>query len=57
VNDLRPAFTQGRRPRIITVAPSRMLGFRSLLNFSVKQYLRLIDEGYRNAEEQLAGLF
>ena len=52
-----PAFTGDRRPRIFTVAPSRMLGFRSLLNFSVKQSLRLIDEGYRNAEEQLGGLF
>jgi NTE family protein len=46
----------GARPVIYTVAPSRMLGFRSLLNFSVKQSLQLIDEGHRNAKEQLAGL-
>jgi NTE family protein len=52
-----PVFTGGRRPRIFTVAPSRMLGFRSLLNFSVKQSLRLIDEGYRNAQAQLGELF
>ncbi len=44
------------RPKIYTVAPSRMLGFHSLLNFSVKQSLRLIDEGYRNAKEQLKEL-
>ncbi len=56
MNDMSPAFTQGR-PRIITVAPSRMLGFRSLLNFSVKQSLQLIDEGYRNAQAQLGELF
>ncbi len=43
----------GRQPRIRLVAPTRMLGFRSLLNFSVKQSLRLIDEGYQNAREQL----
>ncbi len=46
----------GSRPKIYTVAPSRMLGFRSLLNFSVKQSLQLIDEGYRNAQEQLEEL-
>ena len=45
------------QPRIYTVAPARMLGFRSLLNFSVKQSLRLIDEGYRNARAQLGELF
>ena len=50
-----PVFTGDRRPKIFTVAPSRMLGFRSLLNFSVKQSLQLIDEGYRNAGEQLGG--
>jgi len=45
------------RPKIYTVAPSRMLGFRSLLNFSVKQSLQLIDMGYRNAQAQLGELF
>jgi NTE family protein len=44
------------RPRIAMVSPSRMLGFRSLLNFSTKQAHRLIDEGYRNAENQLRDL-
>ncbi|MCP3954134.1 MAG: patatin-like phospholipase family protein [Desulfobacterales bacterium] len=57
VNPISPAFPQSKRPRIITVAPSRMLGFRSLLNFSVKQSLQLIDEGYRNAQAQLGELF
>jgi hypothetical protein len=33
-----------------------MLGFRSLLNFSIKQAHHLIDEGYQNAENQLQGL-
>lgn len=45
------------RPRIRMVAPSHMLGFRSLLNFSIKQAYRLIDEGYQNAENQLQDLF
>jgi len=40
-------------PTIKTVAPSRMLGFRSLLNFSIRQARWLIDEGYRNARSQL----
>jgi len=44
------------RPAIKTVAPSRMLGFRSLLNFSVRQARSLIDEGYRNARSQLGGI-
>jgi len=43
-------------PAIKTVAPSRMLGFRSLLNFSVRQARRLIDEGYRNARHQLGNI-
>ncbi|SLM30208.1 putative esterase; signal peptide [Desulfamplus magnetovallimortis] len=43
-----PAFGT-KRPRIITVAPSRMLGIASLLNFSRKQAERLINEGYENA--------
>ena len=46
----RPA---GAAVRIATVAPSRMLGFRSLLNFSIPQAHRLIAEGYRNARQQL----
>ncbi len=41
----------GRRPRIRVVAPSRMLGFRSLLNFSSRQARRLVQEGYHNARQ------
>jgi NTE family protein len=43
-------------PRIMVVAPSRMLGFRSLLNFSTRQARQLVDEGYRNARVQLQSL-
>ena len=39
--------------KILTVAPTRMLGFRSLLNFSLRQANILIDEGYNNARMQL----
>lgn len=39
--------------RILTVAPTRMLGLRSLLNFSLRQATTLIDEGYNNARIQL----
>jgi len=41
------------QPNIITLAPSKMLGFRSLLNFSLPQAKRLIDEGYKTASTQL----
>jgi NTE family protein len=41
---------------IKTVGPSRMLGFRSLLNFSHRQTSRLIAEGYRNARAQLGDI-
>ncbi len=43
-------------PTIKTVAPSRMLGFRSLLSFSIRQARWLIDEGYRNARDQLGNI-
>jgi len=43
-------------PIIKTVSPSRMLGFRSLLNFSIRQARWLIDEGYRNARSQLGDI-
>jgi NTE family protein len=39
--------------KILTAAPTRMLGFRSLLNFSLRQANTLIDEGYNNARMQL----
>jgi NTE family protein len=43
--------------RIVTVAPRRMLGFKSLLNFSPRQANTLIQEGYNNARMQLKGFF
>jgi NTE family protein len=42
-----------RRPRIVTLAPGKMLGFRSLLNFSPAQAERLIAEGYQTAKARL----
>lgn len=45
-----------RRPAIKVVAPSRMLGFRSLLNFSSRQTRRLLREGYHNARRHLGPL-
>jgi NTE family protein len=41
------------QPRISVIAPTQMLGFTSLLNFSTKQVSRLIHEGYHNARRQL----
>ena len=41
------------QPRISVVAPSQMLGFTSLLNFSTRQVNRLINAGYHNARRQL----
>jgi len=43
--------------RIATVAPERMLGFRSILDFSAKQADILITEGYSDARNQLAQFF
>jgi NTE family protein len=40
-------------PNIITLAPGKMLGFNSLLNFSVSQAKQLIDEGYKTASTHL----
>jgi len=51
-----PVWSGQAKPRFSIVAPTRMLGFRSLLNFSVKQSLQLIDDGYQGAKEQLAGV-
>jgi NTE family protein len=53
VNQDKPA---GPPPTIRVVAPSRMLGFRSLLNFSNRQARQLIQEGYRNARRHLGPL-
>lgn len=41
------------RPKLITLAPSKMLGFRSLLSFSQTQACQLIDEGYKTASRKL----
>ncbi len=43
--------------KLCAVAPKRMLGFRSFLNFSPTQANRLIKEGYTNARMQLRGMF
>ena len=42
------------QPKISGVAPTHMLGFASLLNFSARQVKRLIHAGYHNARRQLA---
>lgn len=41
------------QPRISVIAPTQMLGFTSLLNFSTRQVNRLIHAGYHNARRQL----
>ena len=41
------------QPKIITLAPSKMLGFKSLLSFSKAQANQLIEEGYNTALTQL----
>lgn len=43
--------------RIMVVAPTRMLGFKSLLNFSQRQADTLVSEGYNNARIQLKPYF
>jgi len=40
------------KPRISVIAPTEMLGFTSLLNFSARQVNRLIQAGYHNARSQ-----
>lgn|GEM_PF-343532 len=45
-----------KTPRIITIAPSRMLGIPSLLNFSLKQANELMDDGYKSASNQLKNI-
>lgn len=39
------------RPKLITLAPSKMLGFRSILSFSRSQACQLIEEGYHTARQ------
>jgi NTE family protein len=36
-------------PQIITLSPSKMLGFKSMLSFLLEQAKNLIDEGYKTA--------
>jgi len=45
--------TSCKQPSLITLAPSSMLGFKSLLNFSKTQAIQLIEEGYATARSQL----
>jgi NTE family protein len=45
--------SNNNKPNIITLAPRKMLGFKSLLNFSLSQAKRLINEGYNTAYRQL----
>lgn len=42
-----------KTPQIITIAPSKMLGIPSLLNFSLKQANALMADGYNNARQKL----
>ncbi|MDM8514640.1 patatin-like phospholipase family protein [Desulfobacterales bacterium HSG16] len=42
--------------KIAYVAPSQMLGIRSMINFSKGQAKRLLEEGYTNARRQLKGI-
>jgi NTE family protein len=51
-----PVVSPPGQQKIIPVAPERMLGFRSLANFSKKQARRLIREGYACARKQLRDL-
>ena len=55
-NLLRRTLTLGD-VKITTVAPDRMLGFYSILNFSQRQSGMLISEGYTDARNQLRDLF
>jgi NTE family protein len=59
-DEWRPARPQAQtitesrwKPRISVIAPTEMLGFTSLLNFSSRQVNRLIHAGYHNARRQL----
>lgn len=40
-------------PNVITLAPSKMLGFRSLIRFSPAQAQKLMEEGYKTAHMSL----
>jgi NTE family protein len=43
--------------KVVTVAPTKLLGFRSILDFSPKQSDELIHIGYGDAKAQLADFF
>ena len=49
----KPDGHNSPQPNISVVAPTQMLGFASLLNFSARQVTRLIHAGYHNARRQL----
>lgn len=46
-----------KKMRIVTVAPTNMLGFRSVMDFSPKRSDELIHAGYEDARVQLADFF
>ncbi len=52
-NLINPKIQDNLRPKIITLAPSKMLGFKSLLNFSKAQAKQLVEEGYNTAGRDL----
>jgi NTE family protein len=55
LNPIHTASSSQPHPAAMaTVAPARMLGFRSLLSFSPRQTRKLIQEGYENARKQLS---
>ncbi|MBF0232506.1 MAG: patatin-like phospholipase family protein [Desulfamplus sp.] len=56
LNPTEPDQTR-KTPRIITIAPSKMLGIPSLLNFTPKQANALMAEGYNNARKLLRDIF
>ena len=45
------------KSRIVTVAPGKMLGFHSMLDFTKKQSDELIHAGYEDARDQLTDFF
>ena len=50
---IKHSVSHKKQPDVITLAPLKMLGFKSLLNFSLSQAKSLIDQGYKTASRQL----